>query len=257
MGARYIDYIIADPTAVTADSEAHFSEKIIYLPDSHQANDRKREIGDKMFTRAQLRLPSTGFVFCCFNTSYKISPATFAGWMRILERVPGGVLLLYASEERTQINLRAHAARRDIDPRRLIFGERLPPAEYLARYRAADLFLDTWPYNAGTTASDALWAGLPVLTLAGNAFASRIAASLLTALGISELITSTQEEYERLAVELAFDPQRLAGIKSKIIKNRLTSPLFDTPRLARNLEAAYAAIYDRYQAGLPPDHITV
>jgi predicted O-linked N-acetylglucosamine transferase (SPINDLY family) len=165
------------------------------------------------------------------------------------------VLFVYAEHEATEINLRAHAAQLGVDPRRLVFGERLPPPEYLARYRATDLFLDTLPYNAGATASDALWAGLPVVTLAGEAFASRIAASLLMALDVPELITSTQQQYEQLAIELALDPHQLAQIRAKIQDNRPFSPLFDTPRFARNLEAAYVAIHDRYQAGLPPDHI--
>jgi predicted O-linked N-acetylglucosamine transferase (SPINDLY family) len=255
LGASYMDYIVADRTVVTPESESHYSEKIIYLPDTHQANDRKRSIADKVFTREELRLPPQGFVFCCFNTSYKILPKTFAGWMRILKAVPGSVLLLYANQKATETNLRAHAVRHGVDPYRLVFGERLPPAEYLARYRAADLFLDTLPYTAGTTASDALWAGLPVLTLTGEAFASRIAASLLSAIGVPELITSTQQQYEQLAIELALNPQRLAGIRTRIQDNRLTSSLFDTPRFTRNLEAAYTAIHDRYQAGSPPDHI--
>ena len=255
MGASYMDYIVADSTVVTPESEGYYSEKIIYLPDTHQANDRKRRIADKVFTREDLALPANGFVFCCFNTNYKILPKTFCGWMRILKAVPRSVLLLYANQKTTETNLRAHAARHDVDQHRLVFGERLPAAEHLARYRAADLFLDTLPYAAGTTASDALWAGLPVLTLTGEAFASRIAASLLSAIGVPELIASTQEQYEQLAIELALNPQRLAGIRTKIQDNRLTSPLFDTPRFARNLEAAYTTIHDRYQAGLPPDHI--
>jgi predicted O-linked N-acetylglucosamine transferase (SPINDLY family) len=255
MGADYIDYIVADRVAVTADSESHFSEKIIYMPDCHQVNDRKRRIADKVFTREELGLPPTGFVFCCFNTSYKIAPATFAGWMRILKAVPDSVLLLFASHAATENNLRIYAARHGVDPQRLVFGARLPPAEHLARYRAADLFLDTWPYNAGTTASDALWAGLPVLTLTGESFASRIAASLLTALGVSELIASTQQQYEQLAIELALHPQRLTEIRAKVQDQRLSSPLFDTPRFARNLEAAFTAIHERYLTGSAPDHI--
>ncbi|MGB6355415.1 MAG: tetratricopeptide repeat protein [Steroidobacteraceae bacterium] len=255
MGASYIDYVIADRIVVTPATEDHFSEKVIYLLDSHQVNDRQRQMADKMFTREELGLPPTGFVFCCFNTSYKISPATFAGWMRILTAAPHSVLLLHAGNETTETNLRAHAARHGVDPQRLVFCGRLPPAEYLARYRAADLFLDTLPYNGGTTASDALWAGTPVLTLTGESFASRIAASLLTALGVPELVTSTQAQYEQLAVELCSSPQRLAQIAAKVRDNRLTSSLFDTPRFARNLESAYTAIHDRYGAGLPPDHI--
>ena len=255
MGASYMDYIVADHTVITPASASHYSEKVIYLPDTHQVNDRKRQIADQVFTRKELGLPAQGFVFCCFNTSYKISPTTFAGWMRILQRVPGSVLLLYANQEAAERNLRAQAVRHGVVPDRLIFGARLPPVQYLARFRAADLFLDTLPYNAGTTASDALWAGLPVLTLTGEAFASRIAASLLTAIGVPELITSTQQQYEQLAIELASSPQRLAALRTRIQENRLSSALFDTPRFARNLEAAYTAIHERHQAGLPPDHV--
>jgi predicted O-linked N-acetylglucosamine transferase (SPINDLY family) len=254
MGASYIDYIIADRTIITPNTEGYFTEKIIYLPDTFQVNDRKRHI-DEVFTREDLGLPPSGFVFCCFNTSYKIVPSTFAGWMRILNKVPGSVLLLYAGHKIVEVNLRAHAARQGIDPQRLIFGKFLPPPKYLARYRAAGLLLDTLPYNGGTTASDALWAGLPVLTLSGESFASRVAASLLKAIGLPELITSTQQRYEELAIELASNPQRLTQIRTKLRDNRLTSPLFDTPRFARNLEAAYTAIQSRYQAGLPPDHM--
>ena len=255
MGASYMDYIIADRTVVTPESEGYYTERIIYLPDTHQANDRERRIADRIFTRKELGLPASGFVFCCFNTNYKISPETFAGWMRILKAVPDSVLFLYANQEVAKTNLLAQAVRQGIEPHRLVFGDRLPPQEYLARYRAADLFLDTRPYTAGTTASDALWAGLPLLTLTGEAFVSRTAASLLSAIGVPELITSTQQQYEQLAIELASNPRRLAAIRTKIQENRLTCPLFDTPRFARNLEAAYTAIYDRYQAGLPPDHV--
>jgi predicted O-linked N-acetylglucosamine transferase (SPINDLY family) len=254
-GADYIDYIVADPVVVTPETESHYSERVIYLPDTHQVNDRNRVIADEVFTREELDLPQTGFVFCCFNSGYKISPATFAGWMRMLKAVPESVLLLYAAYEPIEANLRAQAAKQDVDPRRLVFGERLAPPEYLARYRAADLFLDTFPYTAGTTASDALWVGLPVLTLTGEAFVSRTAASLLTAIGAPELITSTRQEYEQLAIELALNPQRLAEIRAKIERNRLSCSLFDTQRFARNLESAYRAIHDRYHSGLPPDHI--
>ena len=255
MGASYMDYIVADRTVVTPQTEVHFSEKIIYLPDSHQVNDSKRRIAEKAFTREELGLPRSGFVFCCFNTSYKILPGTFAGWMRILKAVPGSVLFLFAANEATETNLRAQAGSHGVDPQRLVFGERMAFHEYLARYRTADLFLDTLPYNAGTTAADALWAGLPVLTLSGEAYVSRTAASLLTAIGAPELITSTQQEYEQLAIDLASNPRRLAAIRTRIQNHRPASPLFDTPRFARNLEAAYTAIHDRYQAGLPPDHV--
>jgi predicted O-linked N-acetylglucosamine transferase (SPINDLY family) len=257
LGANYIDYLIGDRTVVTPQSAPFFTEKVVYLPDSFQVNDRKRPIADRVFSRAELGLPERGCVFCCFNGSYKIHPETFASWMRILQRVPGSVLLLVSGDEAVALNLRGQAARQGVDPQRLIFAGRLPPPEYLARYRTADLFLDTLPYNAGTTASDALWAGLPVLTLAGNAYAGRVAASLLTAVGLPELVTKTRAEYEDLAFELAMNPPRLARLKETLARNRLTSALFDTGRFARNLEAAYLSIHDRHQAGLPPDDVTV
>ncbi len=257
LGAGYIDYIIGDRTVVTPRSESSFAEKIIYLPDCFQVNDRKRRIADRVFTRGEVGLPESACVFCCFNASYKIQPAIFASWMRILKHAHGSVLLLVDGDAAVADNLRASAARHGIDPRRLIFAQRLPAPEYLARYRVADLFLDTVPYNAGATASDALWAGVPVLTLAGDAFAARIGASLLSAVGLPELIATTPEEYESLAIELAGDRPRLAALKQKLAENRLTRPLFDTDRFARQLEAAFTTIQDRYEAGLPPDHIAV
>ncbi len=256
MGAPYMDYLIADPTIISEQHQQHYSEKIIYLP-SYQANDSQRRIADHVYSRAELGLPETGFVYCCFNTNYKITPATFSGWMRILQRVPGSVLLLYADNALAAANLRKEAAARGVDANRLVIGERLPLPEYLARYRAADLFLDTLPYNAGTTASDALWAGLPVLTLCGEAFASRVAASLLHAIQLPELITETQADYETLAVGLAMNPQRLAEIRAKLARNRLTTPLFDSALFAQHIEAAYTQIYERHLAGLPPAHIRV
>jgi predicted O-linked N-acetylglucosamine transferase (SPINDLY family) len=257
LGASYMDYIIGDRTVVTAQSEPYFAEKIIYLPHSFQVNDRKRAIADRRFTRAELGLPASGCVFCCLNGSYKIQPDMFASWMRILKRTPGSVLMLVSGTEALAQNLRLHATLHAVDPRRLIFVERLPPSEYLARYRVADLFLDTHPYNAGTTASDALWAGLPVLTMAGEAFAARVGASLLEAIGLPELIAMTRQEYEDRAVELALNEPRLAGLKAALAKNRATSPLFDTDRFRRNIERAYVNIHDRYHAGLPPGHINV
>jgi predicted O-linked N-acetylglucosamine transferase (SPINDLY family) len=178
-------------------------------------------------------------VYCCFNNNYKILPATFSSWMRILLAVPGSVLFLYADQALTQENLRLEAQKRGVAPERLIFGKRLAPDAYLARYQAADLFLDTLPFNGGTTASDALWAGLPVLTLMGQAFASRYAASLLTAIGLPELITTTPEQYEALAIELGQHPEKLTAIKEKLAHNRNTTPLFDTPLFTKHLEAAY------------------
>ena len=252
MAAPYMDYLIADATLVPPEYRRYYTEKLLYLP-SYQANDSKRRIAEKSFTRQELGLPPQGFVFCCFNASYKITPSTFNGWMRILQRVPGSVLLLYAGSDEVRSNLRAEAKRRGIDAARLVFGPAMPAPEYLARYRTADLFLDTLPYNAGTTASDALWAGLPVLTCAGEAFASRMAASLLTAVGLPELITVTQDQYEDLAVAVGSDPARMESLKRRLAANRLTTPLFDSQAFTRHLERAYQSIYDRYQAGMPPE----
>jgi protein O-GlcNAc transferase len=256
MGADYMDYLIADTTIIPLAAQPAYTEKILYLP-SFQANDSKRRIADRVFTRAELGLPPTGCVFCCFNANYKVSPATFAGWMRILMRVPAAVLYLYAENGAVVQNLTKHAQSHGVGANRLIFADKRPLPEYLARYRVADLFLDTLPYNAGATASDALWAGLPVLTCLGEAFAGRMAASLLTAIGLPELITRTQQQYEELAVALATDPQRLAGIKHKLKANRLTTPLFDTRRFAECLEIGYSKILERFDAGLPPEHVHV
>lgn len=261
MGAPYMDYVIADSTIIPPADRKHYSEKILYLP-SFQANDSKRQIADRIFSREELALPPTGFVFCCFNANYKITPTTFSGWMRILAKVPRSVLYLYAENEAVLTNLRKEAQSGGVDAGRLIFADKLltdklPHPEYLARYRVADLFLDTLPYNAGATASDALRAGVPVLTCLGEAFAGRMAASLLTAIDLPELITRTQQQYEELAVALATDPQRLAAVKHKLAANRSTTLLFDTQRFAEHLETGYAKILERYHAGLPPEHTQV
>ena len=256
MGANYYDYIIADKTIITDNSQKFYSEKTLYLP-SYQVNDRKRIISERQFTRAELGLPDTGFIFCCFNNNYKILPPTFEGWMRILNAVEGSVLFLYAENKWVKSSLKKEAEARGINSSRLVFGGPMPNDEYLARYQACNLFLDTFPYNAGTTASDALWAELPVLTLMGQSFASRMAASILNAIGLPELITSTQEEYESLAIELALNSKKLADINLKLETNRLTAPLFDTPLFTKNIEVAYIKIIERYHADLEPDHIAV
>ena len=256
LGSDYMDYLIADATIVPPEYRQHYAEKILYLP-SYQANDSKRLISTRRFSREELGLPPTGFVFCCLNAGYKITPASFDSWMRILSQVPGSVLFLIAENEVAERNLRQQALQRGVGAERLVFGKRLPVAEYLARYRSADLFLDTLPYNAGTTASDALWAGLPVLTRRGESFAARIAASLLSAIGLPELIATTEQHYESLAIELAREPARLADLTAKLNRNRLSTPLFDTPRFTRHLEHAYALILERQLRGLPPDHIHV
>ncbi len=257
MGADYMDYIIADKTIIPVESQSYYSEKVVYLPDTYQVNDRKRLISEKQFTRQELGLPKTGFVFCCFNNNYKILPSTFEGWMRILKSVDGSVLWLFKDNNWVVENLRKEAQKQGIDGQRLVFADRLPLSEHLARHRQADLFLDTLPYNAHTTTSDALWTGLPVLTQMGQSFASRVAASLLSAIGLPELITSTQEEYEALAIELAMNPKKLSDIQLKLVNNRLTAPLFDTPLFTRNLEAAYIEMMERYHADLEPEHIFI
>jgi predicted O-linked N-acetylglucosamine transferase (SPINDLY family) len=255
-GAPYMDYLIADKTIVPLDSQNYYSEKIVYLP-SYQVNDRKRKISSRQFSKKELGLPINSFIFCCFNNNYKILPATFDGWMRILTAVDNSVLFLYAENKWARSNLINEALKRGISSERLVFGEHLEPDEYLARYKLCDLFLDTFPYNAGTTASDALWAGLPVLTKMGESFASRMAASLLTAIDLPELITSSQEHYEALAIELATNPAKLKEIKTKLESNRLTTPLFDTPRFTKHIEDAYTKMCKRYHADLPPEHIYI
>ncbi len=257
MAAGYIDYLIADKTLIPEESEEHYSERIAYLPGSYQVNDASRRIADKVFSRAELGLPETGFVFCCFNNSYKIGPGTFDVWMRMLKRVEGSVLWLLQDNATAANNLRKEAVRRGIAAERLVFAMRLPQAEHLARHRAADLCVDTLPYCAHTTASDALWAGLPVLTCTAESFASRVAASLLNAIDLPELIATTEDEYEALAIELAAHPERLGEIRKKLERNRLIAPLFDTGLFARHIEAAFAQMYENYQAGLPPGRVFV
>lgn len=257
MGADYIDYIIADRTLITAESRPHFSEKVVYLPHSFQPNDRWRTIPERRFARGELGLPSAGRVFCCFHNGYKITRPTFEGWMRILKRVPGSVLWLREDIAEVTANLRRAAERNGVDGNRLVFAPRVAFGDHLARHSQADLFLDAFPFNAHTTASDALWAGLPVLTRAGDSYISRVGASLLSAVGLPELITRSQHDFEALAVELAGDPDRLAQIRQKLAQNRKSSPLFDTPSYAKHLEAAYTEMVERYRAGLLPADIEV
>ena len=255
MGAAYMDYLVADNTIIPEWRRRHYSEKIAYLP-SYQPNDSKRAIAEKAFNRQEFGLPHTGFVFCCFNNHYKITPGVFDVWMRILRQVDASVLWLSEGHDSAMRNLKKEAALRGIAAERLIFAKRMPlPEEHLARHRLADLFIDTLPYNAHTTASDALWAGLPVLTCTADTFASRVAASLLNAINLPELVTSTQTEYEALAVALATHPERLRQIRQELGRNRLTTPLFDTRLFTKHLEDAYTQMYERHQADLPPDHI--
>ncbi len=254
LGGTFMDYLIADPVLVPAESRAYYQEKIAYLP-SYQVNDTKRPRAARGMTRAQLGLPDDGCVFCCFNANYKITPPVFDSWMRILAAAPGSVLFLLAESPAAQSNLRARAAQAGIAPERVLFGGPLPFGDYLARYLAADLFLDTFPYNAGTTASDALWAGLPVLTCRGESFPARMAASVLTGAGLTELIAPDRRAYERLAIELAGNPARRAALRERLADGRDACALFDTPSVTRNLETVLRRMYGRYLDGLPPDHL--
>ena len=257
MGAPYIDYIIADQTVIPDEFRKFYSEKIVVLPNSYQANDRNRFISDKAFFRPDVGLPSQGFVFCCFNNNYKIVPRVFDCWMQILKQVEGSVLWLLEGASAASNNLKKEASARGISSERLIFAKRMPLPEHLARHKLADLFLDTLPYNAHTTASDALWAGLPVLTCIGETFSGRVAASLLNAIHLPELITTTTEAYEQMAIDLAAHPEKLAAIKYKLAENRLTTPLFDTKLFTKHIEAAYTEMYRRYQAELEPNQIVL
>jgi predicted O-linked N-acetylglucosamine transferase (SPINDLY family) len=256
-GASYIDYLIADLTIIPHGSRRFYSEKIVTLPNTYQANDRKRLISNKSFNRSDEGLPSQEFVFCCFNNNYKITPHVFERWMSILKQVEGSVLWLLDDNTSAAINLKKEAVARGVSPDRLIFAKRLPLPDHLARHRLADLFLDTFPYNAHTTASDALWAGLPVLTCLGETFAGRVAASLLNAIQLPELINPTLEAYERMAIDLAVHPERLREIGRKLAQHRLSAPLFDTQLFTKHIESAYTAMYERHQGGLAPDHITI
>lgn len=255
-GSSCIDYIIADSEIIPAESQKYYSEKVAYLP-SYQANDSHRTPSDLQFSRKALGIPEDVFVFCCFNNNYKILPEIFSSWMRILIKIEKSILFLYAENVTAQENLRKEAAARGVNPARIIFGERLSVSDYLARYQVADLFLDTYPYNAGTTASDALWVGVPVLTMQGNSFASRVASSLLTAIGLPELITKSIGEYELLAGNLASDPDKLRSIKEKLEANKLTMPLFNTRQFAENLEKLYEIAHQRSISGQQPDSIRV
>ena len=249
MGADYIDYLLADVTLIPTEHQDYYSEKIVYLPHSFQVNDSTLAIADKVITRAEMGLPEQGFVFCCFNNNYKITPTVFDSWMRILHQVEDSVLWLLAGNRDAKTNLQLAATARGINPERICFANRLPISEYLTLHRLADLFLDTSPYNAGATASAALWAGLPVLTYLGNTFSGRMAASLLNAIGLPELITTSFQDYEALAVQLATHPEQLTALKQKLADNRLTYPLFNTVLFTQHLESAYVTMWEKYQRG--------
>jgi predicted O-linked N-acetylglucosamine transferase (SPINDLY family) len=252
MGAPYIDYIVADPVVIPPEHRGFYTEQIAYLPDTYQCNDSRREAMASVPSRRSAGLPENGFVFCCFNNSFKIAPEMFDLWMRILREIPDSVLWLLEDNRDATRNMREQAQARGIAPERLVFAPRVTAADHLARHKLADLFLDTMPYGAHTTASDALWAGLPVVTMLGPTFAARVAGSLLHAVGMPELIAETVGSYEALALRLARSPAALDAARTKLAGNRDTHPLFDTTRFTRNLEAAYFHMWDRTQRGEPP-----
>jgi predicted O-linked N-acetylglucosamine transferase (SPINDLY family) len=242
-GAGFIDYVLADRFVLPEIEQQHWTEKVVYLPDCYQVNDAGRAIAEQTPTRAEAGLPERAFVFCCFNNSYKILPRTFDVWMRLLRELHGSVLWLLEDNAGARVNLEREARARGVDPARLVFARRLPHAGHLARHRLADLFLDTLPCNAHTGASDALWAGLPLVTCAGSTFAGRVAGSLLHAVGLPELATRSLAEYEALALQLASDRGRLRLLRERLAANRGAAPLFDTERFRQNLESAYRAMW--------------
>jgi predicted O-linked N-acetylglucosamine transferase (SPINDLY family) len=256
MGADYIDYLIADRIVVPPQQLPYYSEKIAWLPHTYWVNDSLRKISPQVPTRQAAGLPD-GFVFCCFNNPAKITPDVFDIWMRLLRKVGGSVLWLLDHNPGATRNLRAEAAQRGVSPARLVFAPPMEPSEHLARHRLADLVVDTFHYNAHTTASDALWAGLPVVTCPGESFASRVGASLLQAIGLPELIAPSPQAYETLALSLAANRAQFSEIRQKLAGNLRTHPLFDTALFTRHIESAYAAMWDRHRRGLPPDHIEV
>jgi predicted O-linked N-acetylglucosamine transferase (SPINDLY family) len=256
IGADFLDYIVGDPVVLPFAHQAWYSEKIMHLPHSYQSNDQ-RAISEEPQTRIAQGLPENGFVFCCFNAGWKINPGIFDIWMRLLACVPGSVLWLLDDNNTARRNLRQAARKSGVDPDRLVFAPRVQPAVHLARHRLADLFLDTSPYNAHTTASDALLACVPLVTCMGSQFDGRVAASLLTTIGLPELITGTLEDYEALALDLARDPQRLAGLRARLAENRLSSPLFDIGRFCAAIEAAWLRMVNSARAGLPPESFTI
>ena len=256
-GTEYMDYLVADEFLVPTGCERFYAEQIVYLPDCFQGNDDKRVVGDADCARENEGLPEERFVFCSFNSSYKISPRFFDVWMRLLKVVPDSVLWILAESEEAERNLRREAGIRGVGAEQLVFAKPRPYGEHIGRLKLADLFLDTLPFNAGTTASDALWAGLPVLTCAGEAFAARMAGSLLNAVGLPELITHGLEEYEATARYLGVHRSELRALRNRLIRNRGERPLFNTDRFRRHLESAYLQMWERHQRGESPSMLRV
>ena len=257
VGADGADYILADAIVIPDEHRGFYSEKVVRLPDCYQANDSRKAIVEAMPTRAEAGLPERGFVFCCFNNNYKIAPELFDVWMRLLRAVDGSVLWLIEGNRAAIDNLRREAKARGVAAERIVFAPRIKIEYHLARHRLADLFIDTLPHNAHTTASDSLWAGVPVLTCLGDTFAGRVGASLLTAIGLPELITRSLAQYELLALKFAREPETRSALRARLVQNRSTHPLFDAARLCRNIESAYATMVARARRGEPPESFAV
>jgi len=257
MGTNFMDYIIADPVTIPDENRDFYSEKIIYMPHTYQANDDKRKIAKTNSKRVDFNLPEKGFVFCCFNQIYKISPKEFNIWMRLLRNVNNSVLWLIKSNKWVEQNFSKEAKQQGIDPSRIVFAEKLSHSKHLARHKHADLFIDTFNYNAHTTASDALWGGLPIVTKQGKQFSARVASSLLTACGLPELITKNEKEYEELIYELATNPKKLKAISLKLSENKKNKPLFNTKQYTNNFENGLQKAYDLYFNGEYPKNIFV
>jgi predicted O-linked N-acetylglucosamine transferase (SPINDLY family) len=259
IGGGFVDYIVADAFVIPESDRASCSEKVVYLPETYWVDDRNRALPAEPKSRGELGLPDSGFVFCCFNNSYKLSPALFDVWMEILNSVPDSVLWVQNSNPRSSLgdNLRREATQRGVSAERICFAPRLPLRDYLALFCVADLFLDARPYNAHTTASDALWCGLPVLTCPGETFSARVAGSMLRTIGLTELIAANLEDYRDTAIQLAQNPEQLTAITNRLISNRLSTPLYDTARLTRHMETAYQTMYQRWVDGRGPAHFSV
>ncbi len=257
MGATYIDYIVADQYLIPPENQKNFTEKQIYLPNTYMPTDNTREISSRNISKKEFNLPEDGFVFCCFNNHYKITSEEFDIWMKLLSKVENSVLWLSNSNHFSEVNLKKEAIKRNVDPYRLIFAERVPMKDHLARYQLADLFLDTFNFNAHSTACEALWGGLPVITKEGRGFPARVASSLLHAIGLPELITKSKKEYEELILELVHNPKKLSIIKQKLAGNRLSQPLFKTEQYTKDLEYGYEQAYLNYLEGNLAKNITV
>ena len=257
MGADFMDYIVADRHIIPPENQKYFNEKVLYLPNTYMPTDNGRELSERPMKRSDMGLPEDAFVFCCFNNNYKITSSEFDIWMRLLNKVEGSVLWLRSSNQWAELNIKKEAQKRKVDPERIVFAGKVPMDEHLARHRLADLFIDTFIYNAHSTATEALWAGLPIVTKTGQGFAARVAGSLLNAVGLPELVTESEEAYEALALELATNPEHLADIKVKLEANRLTQPLFNTKQYTNHLENGYQQVYQNYLDGKPPQTTNV